>query len=339
MYKVSKKYVIQDKDGEDFIVPVDYANTGITMKNTIWSNGLHQFVQLKHNLQLTSESLTTSFISNLGYINKYKNIFGLTGTLGSQAEQELLSAIYNIDYAKISTYKEKKFNELDGLVVDEENWANIIVLDALAQTDEGRAVLIVCETIKDTVAVKEKLEILINNGKANNVELRSFANEDDASVTKKTLEPGNIVLSTNIAGRGTDFKTSKQVEEAGGLYVCVGFLPCNKRVEDQAFGRTSRQGNNGSAKLIIRESEVENYEMSNFNTIKYDRDRKEANRIENIKQTKIGELSFQDSLFAEFTSLYRSIKDNSEETKAEFILSDLKRYGRFGLKNKSLIQS
>ncbi|BFD45681.1 MAG: hypothetical protein DMENIID0002_03270 [Rickettsia endosymbiont of Sergentomyia squamirostris] len=67
----NKQYVIKQKDGETVVVPVDYANTGVTLKNTIWSHGLHQFVQLKHNLHLTSESLTSSFISNLGYIRKY----------------------------------------------------------------------------------------------------------------------------------------------------------------------------------------------------------------------------------------------------------------------------
>lgn len=71
---------------------MDYTNTGVTLKNTVWQYGLHQFLQLKHNLQLTSESLTSCFISNLGYINKYNSnkIFGLTGTLGSHAEQELI---------------------------------------------------------------------------------------------------------------------------------------------------------------------------------------------------------------------------------------------------------
>lgn len=93
----NEKYVIKEKDGENVIVPVDYQNTGVTLRNTIWSNGLHQFVQLKHNLHLTSETLTTCFISNVGYIKLYKNsMFGMTGTLGSTNEQKMLSKAYNV---------------------------------------------------------------------------------------------------------------------------------------------------------------------------------------------------------------------------------------------------
>jgi preprotein translocase subunit SecA len=82
----NREYVIRKVKGEDFIIPIDYVNTGVTMRNTIWSDGLHQFVQLKHNLQITTETLTSSFISNFGYIKFYQNIFGMTGTLVSIAE-------------------------------------------------------------------------------------------------------------------------------------------------------------------------------------------------------------------------------------------------------------
>jgi len=50
-----------------FIYSVDNANTGVSMYNTILSNGVHQFLQIKHNLALSFESLTSSYISNLGY--------------------------------------------------------------------------------------------------------------------------------------------------------------------------------------------------------------------------------------------------------------------------------
>lgn len=59
-------------------------NTGVSQKNTSWSDGLHQFIQIKHGLKITSESLTTNFISNVAFFKKYgPNIYGLTGTIGS----------------------------------------------------------------------------------------------------------------------------------------------------------------------------------------------------------------------------------------------------------------
>jgi preprotein translocase subunit SecA len=92
-----------------------------------------------------------------------------------------------------------------------------------------------------------------------------------AKETREKVKIGDIILATNIAGRGTNFKTEEDLEANGGLHVC------NLRVEGQAFGRTSRQGNNGTAQLIIRQSEVDELEIeksnTNFTDIKGKRDR------------------------------------------------------------------
>ena len=75
---------------------------------------------------------------------------------------------------------------------------------------------------------------------------------------KEKLNSGDIVIATNISGRGTDYKTSEELEENGGLHVIISFLPCNQRVEDQALGRTSRQGKKGSGQIISP------YQFQNF---------------------------------------------------------------------------
>jgi hydrogenase maturation factor HypE len=115
--------------------------------------------------------------------------------------------------------------------------------------------------------------------------------------TREKVKIGDIILATNIAGRGTNFKTEEDLEANGGLHVCVGFLPCNLRVEGQAFGRTSRQGNNGTAQLIIRQSEVDELEIekdnTNFTDIKQKRDSHEATRLEEIKNSLVKELNFK----------------------------------------------
>lgn len=57
-YKYTEKedYILKkDSDQtETKIVPVDYLNTGVTLQNTQWGSGLHQFLQLKHNTLLTN---------------------------------------------------------------------------------------------------------------------------------------------------------------------------------------------------------------------------------------------------------------------------------------------
>ena len=82
-------YIIQDGQ----IKPVDFFSTGIVRSNTSWSDGCHQFLELKHNLALKSETLTTNFLSNVGFINSYDKIIGLTGTLGSEKDREFLKEV------------------------------------------------------------------------------------------------------------------------------------------------------------------------------------------------------------------------------------------------------
>lgn len=128
----NEQYSLKEVNGEFAIVPVDYSNTGVTLKNTVWSYGLHQFVQIKHNVRITPESLTSSCISNYAFIGKYGyKIFGLTGTLGSKAEQDLLSSIYNVDYARIPTYITKSFKELKGIVIPDDDWSYEVTLRTL----------------------------------------------------------------------------------------------------------------------------------------------------------------------------------------------------------------
>ena len=78
-YKINIHYIV--KEGK--IVPIDHSNTGCLQNNVQWQNGLHQFLQMKHGLDVTVESMTSNFISNIGFFNKYESLFGVTGTLGS----------------------------------------------------------------------------------------------------------------------------------------------------------------------------------------------------------------------------------------------------------------
>lgn len=325
-----KQYVIKKaKDlKEDVVVPVDFENTGVTLKNTIWSNGLHQFVQLKHNLYLTSESLTSSFISNIGYIKKYQRIFGLSGTLGSLAEQDLLGSAYSIKFAKVPTYRVKKFHELPLLAAHD--LSSRVAIEASIMCEEGRAVLVICETIRGLKNIEQMIKTLnsVDSVKCN---IKTFPDEDSSKVTEAKIQPGDVIISTNIAGRGTDFKTSEELEANGGLHVIVAFLPCNKRVEDQAFGRTARQGKSGTAQIIIHEDEI----LNEFNPgifFKKARDEQEKARINQIKTVQLAEINFNDKIFSLFSEAYVQLyKKHKKDPIYPFYLNDLKEFWAFWL--------
>ena len=70
---------------------------------------------------------------------------------------------------------------------------------------------------------------------------------------KKAYSNGEILIGTNLAGRGTDLKLIESVENFGGLHVIISFLPINIKVEEQAFGRTAKKGLSEHGRLIIKE--------------------------------------------------------------------------------------
>lgn len=182
------------------IQPIDNLNTGTTLKNTVWQHGLHQFLQLKHNLHLTAETLTSCFISNLGYIRKYENkIFGLTGTLGSTAEQELLSSVYNVRFDRIPAYKQKRFTRLENYLIDDTLHAEVLAFDAVQQVEAGRAALVICETIKTCKQVIEILKSLrtedvycawVNSS----LRIKAYFEEEHTQVTEEVVTCGDIII-------------------------------------------------------------------------------------------------------------------------------------------------
>ena len=297
-------YVIaQDKFGEKIIAPVDYNATGVVQSSTAWSGGLHQFLQIKHYLRITPESLTTSFISNMNFFKRYESsITGLTGTLGSKSSQKLLEDIYNIDIASIPTFKPQIIEEYPGSVV-EDSLAHIQAISdsAIKEAKSGRGVLIISQTIADALEITKKIKEI---GYPENKIKQYLRSDTKNSTFDGKAGSGDIIVATNLAGRGTDILTSKTVEEAGGLHVIVGFLPSNLRIQDQAFGRTSRQGNKGSAELIVH-----NTTGANLNDLKKLRDINEEQNVSTTKTDLLEKINFEDELFQRFNyEVYQQLK-------------------------------
>ncbi|XP_014208587.2 uncharacterized protein LOC106639465 [Copidosoma floridanum] len=343
----NEQYSLKEVNGELSIVPVDYSNTGVTLKNTVWSYGLHQFVQIKHNVRITPESLTSSCVSNYAFIGKYGyRIFGLTGTLGSKSEQLLLSSIYSVDYARVPTYRNKTFKELKGIVVPDDDWSYEVTLMTVGLIrNTGRAVLIICKTIADLMQLEEQLASIISSQTwwDCKIQLKKFQDEETADVTRETVGPGDVIVATNIAGRGADFKTSRELEKNGGLHVLVGFCPDNERVREQAFFRTSRQGNLGSAQLVVRESEIRklgvdtiDLEKVDFDEVKRRIDIIERERLNDIKLSKVDVLRYEDTLFMLFSDMCQELKNNNVITWGHsYLMKDLKEFWAFWLEDQN----
>lgn len=79
--------------------------------NMHWSDGVHQFLELKHNLRMTPERMCDSFFSNVTLFKRYRPyLFGVTGTLGGNDAQNFIRTVYQIDTVIVPKYVDSQFD-------------------------------------------------------------------------------------------------------------------------------------------------------------------------------------------------------------------------------------
>ncbi|XP_055355082.1 uncharacterized protein LOC129600552 [Paramacrobiotus metropolitanus] len=298
-YQENVHYIVD----EGQIKPVDYLTTGVVQSSTNWNNGLHQFLQLKHSLKIHSETVTTNFLSNYSMFSKYgTNIIGFTGTLGSTYEREIMYNIYHVKLLVLpETYFKRYIQFPDICVETEEQWLKEIAITTMAETSKMRAALVICETIKTA-------HLLASVFSGFKVKVKLYVkNQEGQEKQIERLHPGDVVVATNLAGRGTDLKTT-EIEEYGGLHVCLTFLPHSQRTEEQAFGRTSRQGNKGTGQLIIIGDPHSDY--------RHQRDLEEKRMLEDFRDRELPYIQMKGKLFEEFCEYYNSVRQQLQSQRS-----------------------
>ena len=266
VWELDKDYVInKSSQGTKVINPVD-KSTGVTRENTIWENGLHQFLQIKHKCRMSQEGLTCFFTSYINYFLQYDKILGMSGTLGSEASMEFLKEIYNIELEFVPTYKDKQCIDIKPVVTTtkQEHLATISASAIKEAETHQRAVLVVCKTIREVDELCNVLRTKCING----TKIINYSRSEAALYNNQIdeiTEPNTIIVATALAGRGTDIKTSKAVEANGGLHVIATSITSNAREEEQIKGRTARQGNSGTYQNIILDREYGS--VANFDNV------------------------------------------------------------------------
>ena len=290
-------------------------DTGTEQYNSQWSNGLHQFLQMKHGCRITYETLKAVFMSNITFFKQYQGrIYGLTGTLGSASERKLLQDLYDIEFFNIPTFRPTQFTEEPAIVCNtEEHWRRTVV-SHVRKVAQNRPVLVICDTVRNV----EKLSKYFSDVSSLKVYIHSYQELNFWKTDKKdVLDEACIILATNLAGRGTDIKIHKRLESLGGLHVCLTYLPKSCRVEMQAFGRAARKGDRGSGKLItLGDPELGDTEdPCRIYKLRIDRNRQEAEATSSLIAHYRETIVREEKLFSGFTDLFRSMKTKLQKNK------------------------
>ena len=338
------------------INPIDFYNTGVTQENSVWS-GLHQFLQIREKQMITEENLSSCYMSNLSFFNKYtqtdknnknniieNNIYGLTGTIGSIYNKTTLNKLYKLDFLIIPPFKNSllKIEKPNILIIKEnknknnninknskrkinnkeyeEKWFKNIQDKIIEIIGKKRAVLVIFQYISEALEMSKRLY----NKYKNKIIVYSRSDLDEDKFLKDNIQPGQIILSTNLSGRGTDIKISPELNDNGGLHVILTYEPFNKRIERQAFGRAGRQGDNGSAGKIIISPFTQEEIINEINK----REEEESEFLTTIYKDKI---YLFERIFDKFSKF---ISEVNETTHNEILLLDLKeRWGLFLIEN------
>ena len=303
--RANDSYILADVTGKGMQVVVMDKDTGVEQTQMQWSHGLHQFLKLKHGDNLHSESLKAVFMSNLGYFKRFPgNIFGVSGTLGSVAEMKLLKEVYKLETFKMSRFKPRYCANKDAYIAESESkWIDYIADSVKKETNDGRSVLVICENIKYVDAITNELAKRFKKPSIYSYK-SAFDKEFHRRNSKRPLTAGDIIVATNLAGRGTDLKINDAVDEKGGLHVILTFLPANKRTEMQAEGRTARAGLKGTFQFIIMGDD-----SISIDELRKNRDENECRRLEESRLTSFQRLNVEERLFKKFEKFYGSVKD------------------------------
>ena len=352
VYEDNENYVknIDKRYGIQIINPIDFYNTGVTQENTVWA-GLHQFLQIDEKLMITEDNLSSCYISNLSFFNKYikfnedheiieNNIYGLTGTIGSKYNKKTLKALYNLAPLIIPPFRKSllKIEEPNILIMKEddnedkelnkknrinyeEKWLNNIENKIKEMINKDRAVLVIFQYIRQAEKMEKKLKSITI--KKNIISyLRSDKKQD--KFLKDYIKPRTVILSTNLSGRGTDIRISPKLNENGGLHVILTYEPFNQRIERQAFGRAGRKGENGSAGKIVISAFTKEEAINETDK----REKEESDFLINVYKEKIYTFERMFDKFSRFISDIKNINNNKS------LLLDLKeRWGLFLIEN------
>jgi preprotein translocase subunit SecA len=231
-------YVVQD----DKVAIVD-SHTGRIHDERTWQNGLHQAVEVKEGLEPSPDNVVDARITRQRFLQKYDLICGLTGT--AKGNESDFRDFYGMSVKSFDPNKPCQRTLLPTrFFATEEAKQAFVVTEATQFASQSRSVIVGTRSIQEANQYFRRLE-----ARGAKVEiLHGLQDRDEAEVIKQAGSPGQITVTTSIAGRGTDIRLSPAVRDAGGLHVIATQFNDSARVDRQLAGRTARQGDPGSAR-------------------------------------------------------------------------------------------
>ena len=232
--------------------------TGRALEGRRFSDGLHQALEAKENVEIQSENQTLASITYQNYFRLYSKLAGMTGTAATEAEEFL--DIYKLAVVSVPTNQKMIRKDWNDQIFRTEKEKNKAIIDkAIECNKKGQPILIGTTSINKS----EIYSKLLNDKGIKHSVLNAKHHEKEAYIIEDAGKLKAVTCSTNMAGRGTDIKLGgkilngenkeekNKIKELGGLFVIGTERHESRRIDNQLRGRSGRQGDEGNSIFYI----------------------------------------------------------------------------------------
>ena len=282
LYHRDQHYVVQDGEsgGKEIVIVDEF--TGRLMSGRRWSEGLHQAVEAKEDVQIQAENQTLASITFQNYFRLYGKLAGMTGTADTEAFE--FSEIYGLETTIIPpNRKSKREDQLDRVYKTTREKYEAAIKDIRECYERGQPVLVGTTSIENSEIIDE----LLNKENLPHQVLNAKQHAREADIVAQAGRTKMVTIATNMAGRGTDIvlggnvekrievveadealdtaakekeiarlraewaEEHEQVKALGGLRIIATERHESRRFDNQLRGRSGRQGDNGSSRFYL----------------------------------------------------------------------------------------
>ena len=256
LFEKGKDYIV--KDG---VLKIIDELTGRILEGRRYGDGLHQALEAKEKIDVQLENQTLASTTYQNYFKLYNKISGCTGTAATEAEE--FFEIYNLTIVCIPTNKKMIRKDWNDQIFRSDTEKNRAIISKVSECNKtGQPVLIFTSSINKS----EQYSKLLKAERIVHIVLNAKNHEKEAEIIANAGKIGSVIITTSISGRGVDIqlggkkesipneelnKEKEKIKLLGGLFVIGTERMESRRVDNQARGRSGRQGDEGNSIFYV----------------------------------------------------------------------------------------
>ena len=256
LFVKGKDYLVKDQE-----VKIIDELTGRILEGRRYGDGLHQAIEAKENLEVQVENQTWASITYQNYFKMYSKLCGCTGTAATESEE--FFEIYNLPVVTIPTNKEMIRKDWNDQIFRTEKEKNDAIVNKVKELSSKNQPLLI---FTSSINKSEVYSDLLSKNAIEHIVLNAKNHEKEADIIANAGKLNSVIITTSISGRGVDIQLGgrkqeteikklevekQKVKSLGGLFVIGTERMESRRVDNQARGRSGRQGDEGNSLFYV----------------------------------------------------------------------------------------